>query len=168
MTRKHIYFIALNAILAALYAALTLLISPIAYGEIQFRLTEILIFLAFFDVRFLPGLILGCFIANLFSPMLVWDVSFGTAATAVAVTLIWLIGKLTKEKDWGLFLVPVAGAAANGLLVGLALHFAFDLPFWEAALYVALGEGAVLIAGAFVFMAIRKVPAINKFLNWIE
>ena len=164
--KQTIYLIAVNAIVAALYAALTLVISPIAYGEIQFRMTEILIFLAFYDKRFLPGLILGCFIANLFSPMIAYDLLFGTLATAAAVIGIRLVGAATKRKIYGLFIVPFIGAAANGLLVGLALHLAFELPYWATVLSVAIGEFAVLVVGSIVFLFIPKIPAVKKFLCW--
>ena len=164
--RQKVYLIAVNAIIAALYASLTIVIAPIAYGEIQFRVTEILVFLAFYDKRFIPGLIIGCFIANLASPMLVYDITFGTAATALAVTGIYFCGKLIKREAAGLFTAPFIGAAANGLLVGLALHLAFDLPYWINALYVAAGEFAVLVLGAVVFLSIGKIPAVRKILRW--
>ena len=61
--------IVVNAMIASVYAALTLAISPIAYSEIQFRLSEIMVFLAFYNKKYIPGLIIGCIIANLFSPM---------------------------------------------------------------------------------------------------
>ncbi len=163
---QRVYLIAVNAIIAALYAALTIAIAPIAYGEIQFRVTEILIFLAFYDKRFIPGLIIGCFIANLASPMILYDISFGTAATALAVTGIYFCGKLIKKEAVGLFAVPFIGAAANGLLVGMALHLAFELPYWINALYVAIGEFAVLVLGAVVFLSIGKIPAVRKILRW--
>lgn len=166
MKKSTIFMIALNAIIAALYAALTLVIAPIAYGDIQFRITEILIFLAFFDVRFLPGLILGCFIANLWSPMIAYDLTFGTAATALAVVGIWFLGRIVKRQHYGLFIVPLIGATANGLLVGLALHLASNLPYWATVFSVAIGEFAVLVVGAVVFLFIAKIPAVRKVLFW--
>lgn len=166
MKKSTIKLIAGNAILAALYAALTVAISPISYGNIQFRLSEILIFLAFYDVRFIPGLILGCSIANLFSPLGLIDVLFGTLATTLAVLGIFATGKLTKRSDAALFSVPVVGAIPNGLLVALSLHLAEGLPYWLSAIEVAAGEFAVLVAGALVFLAIGKIKAVRKILCW--
>ena len=54
-----------NAIIAATYAVLTLVIAPLAYSEIQFRLSEIMVFLAFYNKKWIFGLIVGCFIANM-------------------------------------------------------------------------------------------------------
>ena len=164
--KRTVYFIALNAIVAALYAALTVVISPLAYGDVQFRFTEIMIFLALYDKRFIPGLILGCFIANLFSPMIAYDLTFGTAATAIAVVAISFVGKFVKEERVSLFIVPFIGAIANGLLVGLALHLAFDLPYIATVLSVGLGEISVLLAGSFIFLYIGKISAVRRFLCW--
>lgn len=71
LMNKHISvkIIVINAMIASIYAALTLVISPIAYSEIQFRLSEIMVFLAFYNRKYIPGLIIGCIVANLFSPM---------------------------------------------------------------------------------------------------
>ena len=164
--RQKTYWIAVNAIIAALYASLTIAISPIAYGEIQFRVTEILIFLAFYNKRYIPGLIIGCFLANLASPMLFYDITFGTLATAIAVVGISCVGQTVKKEIPGLFIVPFIGAVANGLIVGLALHLAFDIPYWINALYVAIGEFGVLVLGAIVFLSVGKIPSIRKALYW--
>ena len=55
---KHISvkLIVINAMIASIYAALTLVISPIAYSEIQFRLSEIMVFLAFYINNCLYGI----------------------------------------------------------------------------------------------------------------
>ena len=163
---QKIKLIAVNAVLAAIYAALTVAIAPLSYGNLQFRFSEILLFLAFYDVRFFPGLIMGCLIANLFSPMLAYDVPFGTLATVIACILCRLSGKYIKNEKAGLFTVPVWGALANGLLVGLALHLAFELPYWVTAAEVAAGEFAVLLVGAFIFLSITKIPKIRQILSW--
>ncbi len=163
---QKIKLIAVNAVLAAIYAALTVAIAPLSYGNIQFRFSEILLFLAFYDVRFFPGLILGCLIANLFSPMLAYDVPFGTLATVIACVLCRLSGKLIRNERIGLFTVPVWGALANGLLVGVALHLAYQLPYWITCAEVAAGEFAVLLAGAFIFLTITRIPKIRKILRW--
>ena len=61
-------FIVYTAIIAGIYASLTISMAPVSYGAIQMRIPEILTLLAFVNPQFAPGLILGCFIANLFSP----------------------------------------------------------------------------------------------------
>ena len=84
MNNKKVQVIAMNAMIAAVYAVLTILISPIAYGAVQMRLTEIIVLLACYNKKFIPGLTIGCLLANLASPMGLYDICFGTAATLIA------------------------------------------------------------------------------------
>ena len=97
--------IAFNAIIAAVYGALTILLAPISYGSIQMRISEIMVFLAFYNKKYIPGLVLGCFIANIPSPLGLWDICFGTLATLIAVIAI---NKLPNR-----YLGALAGALAN-------------------------------------------------------
>ena len=161
---ERLRLIAVNAIIAALYAALTLAIAPLAYGQVQFRFSEILVFLAFFNYKYIPGLILGCFIANLGSPMIAYDLVFGTLATAIAVILISLSGRMKKQVP-GLIASVLAGTVPNALIVGLELTLAFGDPFPVNALYVGIGEAAVLVLGAVIFYGISKIPSVRRILN---
>ena len=78
------------ALVAAMYAVLTVVIAPLAFGEIQFRFSEVLVLLCFYRKDYALALIVGCFIANLFSPMGLMDIIFGTLATAAAVIPMYL------------------------------------------------------------------------------
>ena len=61
--------IAQNAIIACIYAVLTLAIAPLAYSEVQFGISEIIVFLALYNKKYIPGLVIGCFLANIPSPL---------------------------------------------------------------------------------------------------
>jgi uncharacterized membrane protein len=138
------------AIVAALYVALTLApgISALSFGAVQFRVSEILMLLVFYNPKFSWSLIIGCFISNLFSPALgVFDLIFGTFATILACLLIITIANRGKL----LWLVPVFCAVVNGLVVGAELYFVLKLPFWASAGSVALGEFVVVAIGAVIF-----------------
>ena len=139
--------IVVNAMIASGYAALTLAISPIAYSEIQFRLSEIMVFLAFYNKKYIPGLIIGCIIANLFSPMGLLDVIFGTISTIIVCITMYVI----KNR----YLAAIIGAIITGLIIGGELWYAYQIPYLINALYVAIGELIVLIIGALVFKAIE-------------
>lgn len=165
MKKTQIYYLAANAIIAAVYAALTIAIAPLSYGPVQFRFSEILVFLAFYNIRYIPGLILGCFIANLFSPMMSYDLIFGTLATTIAVFGIHYCGKLIKNELAGLLGGAVIGAVVNGILVGWELKLAFNEPFWFSALTVAAGELAVLIVGALIFRQMSRNRTARIFLE---
>ena len=80
MKKLNTKMIALNAIIAAVYAAFTILLAPISYGSIQMRISEIMIFLAFYNKDYIPGLVLGCLIANIPSGLGAFDMVFGTLA----------------------------------------------------------------------------------------
>ena len=56
--------VAMNAMIATVYAVLTIVCASISYGAINLRISEIIVFLAFFNRKYIPGLIVGCFLAN--------------------------------------------------------------------------------------------------------
>lgn len=123
------------ALVAAIYVVITLLILPFGYGPIQLRVSEILVLLCFYKKDYRVALILGCFIANLFSPFGLYDIIFGTLATAVAVIPMFYMPNI-----WLASLLPVV---ANGLIVGFELYLCGE-PFWFSAATVALGELVVI------------------------
>lgn len=120
------------AFVAAMYATLTVAIAPLSYGDIQFRFSEVLVLLCFYRRDYAPALILGCFIANLFSPMGLMDIIFGTLATAAAVLPMYRMRNIYIAA-----LLPVVG---NGIIVGAELTIAFGTPIWLNMLAVAFGE----------------------------
>ncbi|MBQ7596884.1 MAG: QueT transporter family protein [Clostridia bacterium] len=81
---KPTRFIAEAAVIAALYAALTCFLAPISYGSVQFRVSEALTILPVLTPAAIPGLTIGCLIANFSSPFGIVDVVLGTLATFLA------------------------------------------------------------------------------------
>ena len=117
--KKMIRFVALNGLIAGLYVVFTLPFANIAYGPIQFRLAEVLTVFPAFSALTIPGVTLGCFIANLINPNNLGpvDIIGGTLATLIAGYFSWLIGK--KKKPLGI-IPPIV---FNGLIVGGYLPF---------------------------------------------
>ena len=146
--------IAFTAIIAALYAVLTLVAYPISFLGIQFRISEIMIILVFFNRRYSVGLIIGCALANLASPLGFYDVLFGTLATTLAVLALCFIPYLAID----LFLA----VAFNAFIVGAELYFLLEEGFWISTGLVALGEFAVLLVGYIIVLIIRKKPGFYK------
>lgn len=148
MTHKTKRIVRMAAI-AALYAAVTYAAYPISYGGVQFRLSEALLILAAFSAEAVPGLAIGCVIANLGSPAGLADVVIGSAATLAAALVI----RLLSRRKQPLFLLCAEAALAAALLNGAAVGaeiVLFTAPsgagltaFWAAALWIALGEAAV-------------------------
>ena len=149
---KTIKLIVRQAAICAMYVALTLTLQPISFGQVQFRVSEILVLLCFYDKKSMIGLIIGCFIANLFSPMLVFDITLGVLATVLSLIGIALIKNI--------YLGAICPVIFNGLIVGLELNLAFELPYLESALYVALGELGVMVVAVIVFKLLEK----NKYI----
>lgn len=147
------------ALLAALYTALTylqnFLIPGSASWAIQFRASEALCVLAFFTPAAIPGLSIGCLLFNLsFSGALPLDPIVGTLATLLATGGMWLTRKWTiRSYPLFGFLLP---AISNALLVGWELELYIGGGFWLNALYVAIGEVAVLLTlGTALFYAVK-------------
>lgn len=80
--------IVMTGLIAAIYAVATIALPFASYNAIQFRFSEVLTLMAFVDSSYIPGLVLGCAIANMFSPLGIIDVLVGTSATFISVFLI--------------------------------------------------------------------------------
>lgn len=158
--QKKTRFLAHGALLAALYTALTylqnFLIPNSATWAIQFRASEALCVLALFTPAAIPGLNIGCLLFNLsFSGALPLDPILGTGATALATTGMYLTRKITV-KGYPL-LAMLMPALFNAILVGWELELYIGGGFWLNALYVAIGETAVLLTlGTTLFYTIQK------------
>ncbi len=148
MEKIKVKDIARLAIICALYVALTYAFSFMAYGDIQFRIAEILVLLCFFRKDYTIALVLGCILANIFSPMGFVDVVFGTLATLLACLSICFLKNI--------FLCILPPVIFNGVIVGLELHYILDLPFVPSMISVAIGEAAVVTIGAVIFFFLRK------------
>ena len=156
MKNKKIKFITRQALIASLYVVITI-INPLSYGNIQFRVAEILVLLCFYKHDYIYGLTLGCFISNLFSPTMLYDITFGTLATLLSLLLI------IKSKH--IYIAWIWPVLVNALLVGLELYIALKLPFWLNVLEVGIGEFAVMIVGLILFLIIEKNDAIMNFIK---
>ncbi len=153
-------FLTHGALLAALYVALTylqnFLIPGSASWAIQFRVSEALCVLAFFTPAAIPGLTVGCLLFNIsFAGAMPLDFLVGSAASALSLTGIWLTRKWTVKG------FPLVGlllpAVFNALLVGWELDLYMGGGFWLNALYVAIGEAAVLLTlGAGLYYTIKS------------
>ena len=92
--------------------------------------------LAFWDRKYIPGLVLGCFLANIGSPFGVTDMIVGTFATFLAV--------YGMKYCPNLFTASLLPALTNGVIIGLELYYLAALPpsvpLWMFMVYIALGE----------------------------
>ncbi len=146
------------ALIVAIYVAVTGVFAPISFGNIQFRISEILVLLIFVDVLYLIPLTVGCAVSNfLFTTMGMVDVVCGTGATFLALVMIYLTKQFMIKRDVKnitliLFVSSVWAAIVNGFIVGAELYYVLQLPFWLSVIQVAVGEFVVVsILGVMVF-----------------
>ena len=158
-TRRQI---ATAGIIAAIYAALTLLLPIPQYGGIQFRVAEAMTVLPFLFPEAVPGLTVGCFLANLLGSPMPVDWIVGTAATLLAA--LWT-SRLRHRA-----LAPLPPVICNMVLVGAEIAWFFPaegMGFWAAfglnALTVGIGEAAAcFILGSLLLQVLPRVPALKS------
>ena len=128
-------FMAQGAIIAALYAALTILFAPISYGAVQVRISEAFTILPLFTPAAIPGLFIGCLLANILGGAIVWDIIFGSIATLIGAAL----GYLLRFNRW---LVPIPTIVSNSVIIPFILKYgyAIDMPIGLLIVYIAIGE----------------------------
>ena len=110
--------IALNGIIAALYAAVTIACAPLSYSFMQFRFSELLNLFVFFNPTTTLGLTLGCLIANLVSTVGPWDILLGTLTTFVSCILMIIYSKFIKN----LFTSGLIPCLLNALVVPFTIY----------------------------------------------
>ena len=156
---KNARQIAYGALVAALYVALTYLQNMLLPGSatwaIQFRASEALCVLALFTPAAIPGLAIGCLLFNVtYAAALPLDFLVGTGATLLATGAMYFLRRVSvKGYPLPALLMP---ALWNGLLIGWELSVYIGGAFWLNAVYVAIGEAAVLLTlGTALFYTIK-------------
>lgn len=124
-------------VIAALYAVLTMVVAPISYGPMQIRISEALCVLPYFTSAAVPGLFIGCIIANGFGLILgsslgLMDIIVGSLTTLAAA---WLTRRIRFRP-----LVPLPAAALNAVTVPWTLSVMLGLPYWVNVLWVGAGQ----------------------------
>lgn len=142
MKQSKTTFLAQSGLIAALYVALTWLANlfGLASGEIQLRLSEALTILPCFLPAAVPGLFVGCLLANLLTGAVIWDVIFGSLAT-----LIGAVGtRLLRKNRWLACLPPIV---SNTVIVPWVLRYGYGLPDGILWMMFTVGVGELLSCG---------------------
>jgi uncharacterized membrane protein len=159
--RKKIQGLAIAAIIAATYVVLTYVASALglASGAIQIRLSEALTILPVFTPYAIPGLFIGCLLANILTGCVLWDIILGSLATLVGAIFTYL---LRKNK----LIATIPPILANTFIVPFVLIYFYGLEgfYWYFALTVFAGEVISCgVLGTFLRKALEKRNVINKF-----
>ena len=151
---NKIIFICQAAMIAALYVVMTYAINAfnLASGAIQVRVSEALTILPFFTPAAIPGLVIGCFFADLSTGAVILAVIFGTLAT-----LLGALGTYALRKyKW---LAPLPPIISNTIIVPWVLRFAYGIDSAIPYMMLTVGIGEVLscgILGMLLLFALRK------------
>ena len=158
MTNSKVKFLTKAAIIAALYIVSTMLISPIAFGENQVRISEALNVLVYFTPSAIPGLFVGCILANLSSTFGIIDIAFGSIAT--------LLAAFTASKIKNKYLVGIPSILFNGLFVGFILYKMASIPFVAGFISVSIGQAVSLyVVGLPLLLLIEKNQKLRSLLS---
>ncbi|MEX2689214.1 MAG: QueT transporter family protein [Candidatus Njordarchaeum guaymaensis] len=155
------YSLARISILAAAYAAVTILITPIAYGPIQFRISDVLLPLPynrkFGGKNAVIGLTIGTLIANLASPFGIWDQVIGTFATFFGVAGAYYM----RRFKYGMIFAAIMPVISVTILIGFVLlYLVYDiLPLWLDILGVFVGE--IVTSGFGGYLLLRKLETVS-------
>ncbi len=152
---------ALAAVIAALYVGLTFVANSfgLASGVIQVRLSESLTILPFFTPAAIPGLTIGCVLANLLTGCALWDIVFGSLATLLGALGTYAL----RRYAW---LAPIPPILANAIIVPFVLREVYGVTdlLWYLMLTVGIGEIISCgILGMLLLFGLRKAQ-ITKYL----
>lgn len=146
------------ALIAAVYITLTLIFAPISYGPIQFRISEALTVLPYFMSASVPGLTLGCLIANLLMGSPLPDVVFGTLATLIGAVFSRMLRKYK-------FLVCIPPILSNALIIPWVLKFAYGAEDMVPFMMLTVGAGEVLavgVLGNILLLALERSHVLSR------
>ncbi|MEY8346755.1 QueT transporter family protein [Bacillus cereus] len=153
-----------NGILAALYIAVSALIQPFGFTNVQFRISEMFNHLVVFNGKSIYGIVLGVFLTNLFfSPMLAYDLVFGVGQSIFAL-LATIISMRFIKGVWARMIFNTAIFTITMFMIAIELHLAFDLPFLFTWLTCAAGEFVVMAIGMPVIYWINKRVKFERFM----
>lgn len=155
--RKKIRSIAIGAVIAALYVVLTYLANALglASGAIQVRLSELLTVLPIFTFSAVPGLFVGCVLANLLTGCALWDIVFGSLAT-----LIGAIGTYLLRRNKLLAIIPPI--LSNAIIVPFVLIFVYSLEGTYFYFFTTVAIGQIISCGVFGSVLLKSLKR-NRF-----
>ncbi len=153
MQSSRILYLTKAGVIAALYAVVTIAFAPMSYGPIQVRISEAFTVLPFLFPEAIPGLFVGCAIANFFGEFGLLDVVFGSLSTLVAAFL--------SSRMETVFRASIPPVIVNMFVVGGYLSIIAKMPFLYTALYVGVGE-AISCMGLGVPLALLLLKRFPK------
>lgn len=137
--------IAFSGIVAGLYVVLSLAVLPLSSGAVQIRISEGLTVLPLFIPESVFGVFIGCFLSNLISGCVIYDVIFGSLITLLSATLTYLIGVFIKNKKIRFIVGGIFPILLNAFLLPFVWVLAYG--FLE---YLYIEQVALIFVGEII------------------
>ena len=145
-----------GAAIAAVYVVLTLVFAPLSFGEVQIRFSEALTVLPFFTPAAIPGLFVGCIIANLLGGAIPVDIIFGSIATLIGAFFTY------KLRNAGKWTAPIPPIVSNIVIVPLVLRYGYGINLPIPFMMLTVGAGEFISAGV---IGMILLGALSKYKN---
>lgn len=155
---KKVNYVVKAGVIAAIYVVLVMIFSFSSFGPIQFRVAEAMTILPFFTGAAVPGLFVGCLVANFLGGAIIWDTIFGSLATLAAAYLSYKL----RKKEW---LVPIPPILINTVVVGFVLKYAYGIPDGLLVLMGGVFLGEVVSVLGFGMILLNALKPVRKFIE---
>ena len=157
MKNQKVFFTVQAAMIAAIYVVLVTIFNYWSFGPIQFRIAEALTILPFFTPAAIPGLFVGCLLANILGGAIPADVIFGSIATLIGACGTYAL----RRYKW---LTPIPPIVANTLIVPFVLKFGYGTPEAIPYMFLTIGAGEIIVCGIFGMILLF---ALNRYRHVI-
>lgn len=156
--------LATSGIIAALYVAVTFLVAPFGFTNVQFRVSEMFNHLVVFNKKYIFGIVLGVFIANLLlSDLGPIDLVFGVGHSIISLTITIIAARYVTSKT-KLMLINTLVFTITMFIIAYELHLVLGFPFFITWLFIAIGEFVVMAAGIPIMAALNKRIQFEKLI----
>ncbi|HWJ78656.1 MAG TPA: QueT transporter family protein [Niallia sp.] len=159
--------LAVNGLVAALYIAVTFAIAPFGFTNIQFRVSEMFNHLVIFNKKYFYGIVVGVFLANLlFSPMPMFDITFGVGQTIISLVITIISARYVKSIVKRMIINTLVFTFTM-CIIALEIYLISDVPisFFLTWGTTAVGEFAVMAVGIPIMLFINKRLAFHKLVD---
>ncbi|MDH8676566.1 QueT transporter family protein [Fusibacter bizertensis] len=154
---RNVNYVVKAGVIAALYVVLVMVFSFSSFGPIQFRIAEALTILPYFTSAAIPGVFVGCLIANIVGGAVIWDIIFGSLATLLAAYLSYKL----RKKAW---LVTVPPILINTIVVGFLLKLAYGIPDGLLVLMGGVLMGELVSVFGIGMILLNALKPVSKFI----
>ena len=167
MKQNNVKVLMINAIVAALYVVITTVFAFMSFGNIQFRISEMLNHLFVFDKKYgygIAGVILANTIFMSSSGLGVYDLVFGLGHSILSLVIGSFVFRFAKDLKGKMLLLSIVFSVMI-FLVAIELKLVLELPFWLSYFETFVGEIVVMLVGIPVMLAADKAIDFTKQIN---